>query len=898
VGGDAKLTTESAGTGQTRIAAEGIGGDLALSWRPKRTTAPAAAPILKAQGILEVFLGEGDQLQASARLTVQSLNEPFQVFTVELPPGMRLRPGQSDEYEITPSDSPANPPAQSRQKATVRLRQPTIGPVTVRLDAVSGPQAGTPDFVEVGGFEIEEAVEQWGRVLLIAAEGDSVSWVESANIVQSSDPVTDDAQEVAAQFRYFAQPFSLLVKATPQKTRIRVEPTYAIEIFSDHVKLTADLAYQIHGARASVVRVDLEGWELESVGGDEVVNPAVKFDQVAPLEIPFRTSVSGDVAVRLTARRIVEGAKGSLRIPLPEPAADFAVSAVLAVAPSDNLEVTPLPEQMHGLLPEPPAPLNDPVIARKAALFYRTRAGEPQPVFAAAYEVKTGQVTVESEGEIRLANQRASLRQQFTYNFAYEPVDRVAVDVPREAQERGELRLLFDESPMVPIVKEEVAGVSPDRVRLYLTPTMALGRHVLAVEYSLAIPEIAPQETIAYSLPLAAPAAPDSHATPPKMVSNALRIAAAPPLQAGLDGNAWKLHAPRSASVRDEILVSAEGPQEQLSLMLNQQSSDEQLSNAVDRLWLQSWLTAAGRRDHAALELMTHQDQFRVRLPPGADPESLIVFLQGRRLPADGLSVAPPDGDNPSAIVAIELESVSSSPFHLELWYGFTTSRSPGWRTRLAAPEFLDVSWVRQLYWQLVLPPDEHLVTTPAGFHAEQVWRRRGVWWGREPTLDQRELEQWSGASQQPAPPAAANEYLFSSFGAPLALNVPTVHRTAAVLTWSGIVLVMGLLLLRTPPQRQLRWIANAALVGSVIAIAAIALFPDAALLAMQCASIGAAGVALAWFAARMGNRRRPIPGVGAASARGRIAASVSTRTQRRQEPVASTAGLPHDSSP
>jgi hypothetical protein len=890
VGSDALLKVEAAGTGESRITAEGVGGDVAVFWRPKRPTTPAAAPVLKAQGIIDILLGEGDQIQASARLTVQSLSEPFQAFTVKLPPGMRLALSQSPEYEVTPSESD-EADADERRRVVVRLRQPTIGPVVVHLDADSGPQPRTTEFVEVGGFEIEEAVEQRGRVFLVTQAEQSVSWVESANIVQSSDPApTGEGEEADAQFRYFAQPFSLLVKAAPQKTRVRVEPTYVIEVFSDYVKLTADLAYQIHGAKAGLVRVDLQGWELESVGGDDVVNPAVKHDQLAPLEVPFRAAVSGDVTVRLTARRIVEGAKGSLRIPLPAPVADFVVSAVVAVAPNDNIELTPLPGQMHGLLPEPPAPL-ELAISRKATLFYRTRTGEPQPVFAAGYEVKSGEVTVEAAGEVRLQEQRAAVHQEFTYKIAYEPLDRLAIDVPREAFERGELQLLFDEAPIVPKAEEEHAG---GRILLYLTPPMALGRHVLAIEYILTVPQIAPQQTVAYSLPLAVVAPADSQSLAPQVLSNTLRVVPTRPLQAAPDGSAWTVRSPRPAGAgREEMALAAEGAEAQLPLMITHQKSDEQLSNAVDRLWLQTWLTATQRRDHAALQVTTHEESFRVRLPSGADPASLIVVLGGLRMPADAFSVKSLGGDEP-AEVTLDLPS-SSSQFTLEFWYGYTTRRDPGWRTRLAAPEFLDVSWVRQVYWQLVLPPDEHLAAPLAGFTSEHAWRRSGWWWGRQPSLGQRELERWINASEQPAP-VGANEYLFSSFGAPDEVEIYTVPRTAAILGWSGLVLVLGLLLLRISPRRQLRWVAHAALVASLTVIAALALVPEAAMLAIQCAAIGAVGVAVAWFFARLGRRpSRPPVLSGPSSIHSRASASISTRSERR--PPAASAGLPHDAS-
>lgn len=857
---DASITTQPASTGGTQITANGIGGDLVITWRPRRSSPATPAPILESQAIIEVYIDADERIEATARLTVRSLSEPFQAFTVHLPPGMRLSPVQSAEYEVSVTDPPQTPPRGAQQTALIRMRQPTIGPVTVRLETASSPQSQESSFIEVGGFDVVEAVEQWGHVLLISAGSQSVSWVESPNIVQvdNAPPPVRRVEEVAAQFKFFAQPFSLQIKAAPKKTRVRVEPTYALEIFSDYLRLTAVLKYQIHGAKASLVRVDLQGWELESVGGDDVVNrDGIKFDRLAPLEIPFRTSVSGEVTVRITARRIMEGAQGSLRVPLPSPVADFVVSALVGVAPNRNIELTPLLDQSHGLLPEPQASAEGLFPGRKATFIYRTRAGEPQPVFVADYEVKTGSITVDAEADIRVRERTAMVRQTFSYTFAYEPAERLLLEVPRALYEQGEIYVLFDGEPLIP--KPAEPGATEDRALLRFEPSMPLGRHALTVEFATPLPELSLDQDVPVLLPLATPVF--EHAAPEvaKIESNVVRVAYTIPLQVSPDKSAWRLQSPAGppdSIAAKELVFIADGPMRDLPLLVTRDQPENQFVNTIERLWLQTWLTSTYRRDHAAFQLITSESRFRVRLPQGTDWGSLVVFVNGRRLRANEHFLVsgfrPGEAANREvSVVTLDLTPFASPTYSIELWYGFFDPRDRKVKLELDAPELLGVGWIHHVYWQLMFPDNEHVVAAPHGLTSEQEWRRGGAFWVRKPTLGQRDLEQWSGASEQPIP-ESVNVYLYSTFGNPRRLEVYTISRSIAVLGLSGLVLIVGLGFLRNPRRLQTRWLAETALLAAVVVAAAVIALPEIALLAGQCAIAGLLCVTIAWCLMRI----------------------------------------------
>lgn len=863
VGGETLVETRPGGTGGTQITAEGIGGDMVILWRPRRAPAMVSPPVLEAQGLLQVNLDENERVDCQVQLTVQSLGEPFDSFHVKFPPGMRLSPTSASEYEVAPVEEAEETNPQGPQRVEVRLHEPTSGPVTVRLSAASAPQTRQELFVEVGGFEVVEAVQEWGYVLVSIAGEHAINWVESPNVVQvdESPAPLRRADVIAARFRYFAQPFSLQIKAGPKKTRTHVEPNHLLEIASDHVRLTTTLKCRIHGAKANALRVDLDGWEVETVGGDDVVNPSgVKFETLTPLEIPFRTAIAGEVTVRLVARRTIADQRGVLRLPLPRVHADFLASAVVAVAPSDNLEITPLAEESPGLIPETPMDVAGSPTHRRASLFYRTRTGEPQPTLALGYEVKSGSTLVECDSEVRLREQVATVRQSLSYMFAYEPVKRLELEAPREVYESGGLQLLFEGEPIIPTPVGEPAG---ERIRLRLEPPVSLGRRRLTAEFSLPLPEIAAQQTVASIIPLIVPVFDETRGNA-RIGVNTMQVLFGKPLQAAPDESEWRVQpasAPAAVAGMEQLLLSGEGAIRQLPLVLTRSQPDQMARNAVDRMWLQTWLSALRRRDRVVFHLLTYDERLRIHLPDGADPASVIVFVNGMRGKIDEHFTSSSDPSGASVIVELTAFAPASE-FVVELWYGFTAPRPRDWRTALEPPRLVNAGWVRRVFWHLILPEDEHLLASPPGMNAEQVWVWTGWHWRRRPLLDQRELEKWSDASEQPAP-QSGNQYLFSAFGGPDVAEIYTARRSLAVLVLSGVTLLLGLRLMRAAGERQ-RVAAQTVFAGAVLAAAAAIAFPETSLLIAQGAALGVLCVlatwALVYFYRRQDQRHTTFP--------------------------------------
>jgi hypothetical protein len=114
-------------------------------------------------------------------------------------------------------------------------------------------------------------------------------------------------------------------------------------------------------------------------------------------------------------------------------------------------------------------------------------------------------------------------------------------------------------------------------------------------------------------------------------------------------------------------------------------------------------------------------------------------------------------------------------------------------------------------------------------------------------------LEAWSGAGRALRTPDANSRYLFSSLAPVRRCELRTANRWLIVSVASSVVLAAGLLLIYVPVCRH----PAALFVASVVLLGVAALYPGAALLAAQAASLGLALALLGGLLNRLLGPRR-----------------------------------------
>jgi hypothetical protein len=152
-----------------------------------------------------------------------------------------------------------------------------------------------------------------------------------------------------------------------------------------------------------------------------------------------------------------------------------------------------------------------------------------------------------------------------------------------------------------------------------------------------------------------------------------------------------------------------------------------------------------------------------------------------------------------------------------------------------------------QVYWQIILPGDQHIVRSPRRLSSASRWQWLGSFWGLRPVMAQTDLEVWANAAVQVGPTAAQNEFLYTGLAPILSVEFITAPRWLVVLVASSAVLAIGLVWIYVPAVRH-GWI----LAGMACLIAALAIaFPVPALLLAQAAAIGIVAVLIAMILKR-----------------------------------------------
>lgn len=876
------LAQEPTEQGGTRLKIAGAVGSFRLMWHSAEKGATKFATVLSAAGAIQVSV-DGRSVRSKARLTVQSYGGDFDRFRVRLPPGAQLISDPEDEtaatqgprYRVTvekPSPGGAGiGPADTGSLVLVEFSEKQLAPVTIELstDQPIGLDGGGSS-VELAGFEVLGAVRQFGDVGLNVANDWQARWQIGDHVrqVDTSDLEASLRQDnLTAAFQYDRQPWSLGVRIEARQTRIHVTPQYELQCLPDEARLTLRLNYQVYGARAFEFKIRMEGWQitgspLES-GGLVDLDKLLRPGDEGILTLPLAQASTPRAEIMLSLRRPIPRDQSRLELPLPVPIAESIATGNLTVRTTPDIELQPDLQNSSGLAPVSETGTTNPQGAEGSALVFRTLL--PDAVFVAKRLNRTQEVSANVVARIELEQSGAQVEQQFDYDVQHAPLKELVFEAPNELwldEDQIEVVLVtgaLNEEPAVGTGETPLSIVySPEdyettslgdtmRFRVPL-PRPSSGQFSVRLRYRVPRSEDA-ASGLTWQLPLIRPVGVRS---PPLQAQVHTPRGLAVALAAKAENSNWKSVTTTSEIGKSEPSYSyvAEGIESFLPLIVTSADFNPPSATTVDRIWLQTWFSGDMRQDRAAIRFRTAALQATVELPPSA--VEVEVLLDGK--PADVLSRA--EG---RIVVRLarstngngEAEDAKIADHTLELRSRLPIDRALVTRHELTPPHLVGATALSQIYWQIVLPGDEHVIRSPSRMSSASQWQWLGSFWGQHPVMSQSDLEKWVQASAQVVPTDAQSEYLYTGLSRVSPIVLITAPRWLIVLLSSFAVLALGLMWIYVPAVRQ-GWI----LVALACVIAGLAVtFPIPALLLAQAAALGVIVVLLSLLLDRMISR-------------------------------------------
>jgi hypothetical protein len=882
----------------TRLKVTGPRGDFRLSWTAAANERPELATVISATGAIGISI-DGHSVRTDAVLTVRSFGGGFDRVQVRLPPGAQLideaaesPEAESAKYRVLVEDRlPGG--ADGGLLATVQFDEKQTRPVEIRLSTeqplgLTGEEAA----IQLAGFEVVGAVRQFGDVAVTVADDWQFRWENGPYVRQVER--TELAESLrgtppTAAFQYDRQPWSLRAEIVPRPMVVQVTPAYEMKIGLDEAELRARLQYQVPGARAFEFRVQLHGWELtpdpiESNGLVDRDRAIVTRDGV--LALPLSQASSRRAEIEFSLRRSIPLDATRLALPLPAPEADATAPSNVTIVADPAIELLPDLVASRGLAPVPvgnerPAATSEEVGER---FLYRTFGENPQ--FVAQRTLRPRDVATELRTDLSLFGQRARVRQEYLFHVRYQPLSELAFRLPMGWKLTGDRVQIVpveasDEPILAAVAIEPQTHGRPHQIGRAQLAQPRLGQFRVSAEFECdRTAGVDQAEEELFELPLAEGTRLTTHqveVTP----SAELSVSVDPSLQ-----TAWHRVATDNASAK--LALIGNGATGGLPLVVSPLPAARAPNTRVEKVWLQTWQAGNVIQDRAAIHFRTGDSKVIVELPPSATAADVEVVLDGE------LADTQVEQEGRLAVLLHRTASdVNASPASHTLELRYRRPAPTGLVPRFGAtpPQLVGSSGLCDVIWQVVLPGDRHLVSSPANLAKIESIPWMEIIFGHAAGKSQAELEEWASATSQPAPSATQNSYTYAGL-APVSIELVTAPRWLIVLAGSGGVLALAAIWMYFPAARR-RWIA----VGMAILVAGTAVaFPAQAILLGQATILGLALSAVSLWLQR--STGAPLPQTAPPHTGGstNLRMRSSLRTDSYYSPDVATAARPPES--
>ncbi len=918
------LRTKPLDNGRTEIHAFGPPGNLLdLSWQSV-TDVSEAKPELQALTLIVADL-RAESLVLEVTQQIRSIQGTFDKLTVRLPPEFELLEVSGREVKET-SKLTDSPP-----RVAVTLAAPTSGPIELKWGLSAKVAADAVRLPTIEGFEVEDsrqqaARQQKGHVVMMAWEGVNLRKRDGEDRFVDQDTLTAlrdvpgfhapaNGSRNTTVYRFLKQPFRLVFDVQKIEPYFTSEQTHLVRLATSHANLETTLTVRVF--RGSLLDLTLpwpgfksENWEAIANETPEIVEQVSVEDspngpQLQVRLIDRKTRGDREFELRLTTRRMIPTDGTAFDLSLPFVAASGQKASRVIVAPSSNLEVEWSPKNEAVSLPTTPdKKVLDQLESTRNVSAWRWEAGSP--AFAAKAKVQQQTITTDSLSDLAFDARSVTVTQRIGYEVAFEPLSQARLMVPRGILDRVRFRLRDSTGQSKPLSPPVFTALEIDQARqcrLSLDPPQ-VGKFEVLAEFDVErTADMTDDETSQVSIPVLQSSDAEFGATRVKWNTGEKLVAS-------LDDPAWKpeLGPDKTSSWKANGVKTA--------ILVKVATAGHSLLQdfTVHRALIRTLVSEGRRHSQALFELDNDVREITLTLPPGISSQpfqawwnrtAVTVETTDRpqatgevevrlRLPrSSAKAAAPPETADRTDKVkgALWLDYYSEEPTHF------------GWsnQLQLVTPQFASTVWVAQTIWQVVLPADQHLLTTPRDYAAQFHWQRSLLLWNRQPNYGYDRIDRVLNEAAPNKNDAAFREtsvtysssdhniYPVSCFGPPQPLVFWSMSRSAVVGCGAGLALLLGFLLIRIPATRHVLTFLAA---GFVMSLAAL-WFAEPVKVLLQSAILGAAMAVIAAVIDRVGHRRSQSPIVTLSSPSDFFAASGSGLRIANVAAIADTSTCP-----
>ena len=866
IAGDLDVRTANSGNSTTSFSFDFQIDELVVGW--SASNAISSQPLSRIQATVETSFAVHQNQNISARgvLNVSGLGGNVTDFEVMLPHGMTLLDLPSQTFRVSRVTISNGQSAKEREKVRVSIVRPQPN-ISVILEAQSAKDTIPPDASQsFQGFEVVDAVKQSGKLSISTTSNWDVAWQLSGDM-RRTPRVFDASDSLGIQqfdFEYYNVAYTIVGVLQERENQFRVVPTYLLEVSPSQIRMTTTLRCVYSGSGQYQISGDWPGWELDQVFQNVDESLQLVNAQIIDGKLTFKVSTvepdsRGEFDVIIRSRRQLSDGTAEveqvLNLLVPqvnvssEKNADILQGAqTVILQPADNVELIPDSEKIEGLLVGSLSDISEAELPdyQQTPLVFNSlpnRAEGEAIRVVGSVGTRKRSVLVASSTSIQLEEKFASFEQVLDYQIAYESIRQITLTVPGIVRRPENLRVFLqvddstgeDSGPGSVLPWSIVpSSIQTDEVREKLEieqVTVDLladyrGSLRLVLRYQEQLPLLLADSSQRVNFLLVSPITDEIRLVQNQVTINTQDIFVSEPA-----GDVWQVI--RGVAMEDtggdSLRLQASEGTTSLPVQMRMRRDVTRTSTLIQRRWVQTALLNGQCRERLSMLIRTNETDLNMQFPVGEiDQATLIVAVNNQRVPVEQV-VLDAQGQLTVRLASSSIES----EYRVECWYmraGFDASRLD-----LLLPQIVNSKMSGSTYWQVVTTIDQHLLGTPQGWTPEYGWVWSGLYWFRNSILEQSDLESWVGVNSQLTLPENTNQYLLSTVGEVEVLSAAVTSRSTLLMFLSGLVLLVGLAILR------LRFMQQPIVVFGVGLFAAIAAvwFPELMLLVLQASFLG-----------------------------------------------------------